>query len=421
MQKLRKKLFAVICVILGAFLITMLSIFNIQLYSQEKNAVQSNFEQAIGMRDDKRPDFDDIGDAEDNAEEKAEAAEKFIPPKRTLDDIMFIDKIVYTVRYDDSGSVEEVINHSDDGVSDEEIQSIAASLTEKYGDTSRVGNLYFDKYSYKINSGDMTIINNEAANKRLLTALEISIGIFVAGGLLIVFVSKKLTDWLIKPVEENFKKQKQFIADASHELKTPLAVIMASTDALENNPDETKWLENIKSESDRMNNLIADLLELAKSEEINDKLNFTTGSLSKAIEKSVLTFEGLAFEKGITMDYDIEENIEIEMDEVKIKQLAGILLDNAIKHSEKGSEISVSLKKDKDVTFVVKNEGEGIPKGEEDKTFERFYRADESRNRSENRYGLGLAIAKNIAENHNATISAKSENGFTAFTVIFKY
>ena len=226
--------------------------------------------------------------------------------------------------------------------------------------------------------------------------------------------------WIAKPVAESFDKQKQFIADASHELKTPLAVIMASSDALEANPNETKWLGNIKSEADRMNKLISDLLELAKSEEIDDTSQFEIANLSKLVEKSCLTFEGVMFEKGAELKYDIDENIEHSVNPYKIKQLMAILLDNAVKHSESGGEITVSLKNEKDIILTVSNLGEGIPKGEEEKIFERFYRADESRNRNENRYGLGLAIAKNIAENHNAGISAKSENGKTTFKVIFK-
>ena len=246
-----------------------------------------------------------------------------------------------------------------------------------------------------------------------------SLLLFLLMELLFVLVSKMLARKISQPVEESFEKQKQFIADASHELKTPLAVIMASADALEANPYERKWLDNIKSESERMNKLIADLLDLAKSETVADKTQFATASLSKLVEKSVLTFEGVMFEKGVMLTDDIQDGIELNMNEFKIQQLLSILLDNAVKHSEAGKTVSVMLKKEKNIVLTVTNEGEEIPKGEEEKIFERFYRADDSRNRAENRYGLGLAIAKNICQSHNAQISAKSENGKTTFTVIF--
>jgi signal transduction histidine kinase len=319
----------------------------------------------------------------------------------------------------DDNSISEIVNHSSDDKTEEEIEEIANDILAQCNE-SKVGNLYTCKYSYSISNCTLVIIDNANTNSALLKTLLISFALLILLELLILLISTKLTNWIIKPVQESFEKQKQFIADASHELKTPLAVIMASSDALESNPSETKWLSNIKSESDRMNKLISDLLDLAKSEAVDDKSEFAPGNLSKTVEMSVLTFEGMMFEKGITLDYDIDENIELNMNAYKIKQLLSILLDNAIKHCDKNGKITVSLKKDKDIILNVSNTGEGIPKGEEEKIFERFYRADEARNRNENRYGLGLAIAKNIATSHNANITASSENGITTFKTVFK-
>lgn len=207
--------------------------------------------------------------------------------------------------------------------------------------------------------------------------------------------------------------------DASHELKTPLSVILASSEAFEDNPKEKKWLINIKEEANRMNLLITDLLELAKTEQKN--INLKDGDLSKVVELSTLTFEGKAFENNIKIDYDIAPNIKIKMSENSIKQLVEILLDNAVKHSIEKSTINISLREDSNqVELLVKNKGDKIPKGEEEKIFERFYRVDKARNRDSNRYGLGLAIAKNIVLNHNGKISAYSSNDTTTFKVLFK-
>ena len=196
-------------------------------------------------------------------------------------------------------------------------------------------------------------------------------------------------------------------------------MIVASSEALEDNPKEKKWLTNIKEEANRMNLLITDLLELAKSEQKADSLK--DGDLSKVVELSTLTFEGKAFESNIKIDYDIESNIKMKMSENSIKQLVEILLDNAVKHSEEKSTINIALKEDNNqIELLVKNKGEAIPKGEEEKIFERFYRVDKSRNRDSNRYGLGLAIAKNIVLNHNGKISAYSIDGTTIFKVLFK-
>ena len=189
---------------------------------------------------------------------------------------------------------------------------------------------------------------------------------------------------------------------------------------MENEPEEKKWLDNIKSESERMSNLVSDLLDMAKSEN-GIKEQYINENLSKLIERSVLTFESLIYEKDIKLDYNIEENINFTCNSNQIKQVIGILIDNAIKHSCLKGEIKINLKKERgNIVLTVTNKGKEIPKEEQEKIFERFYRGDESRNRSENRYGLGLAIAKNIVTNHNGKIGVISENGYTTFKIIFK-
>ena len=170
-----------------------------------------------------------------------------------------------------------------------------------------------------------------------------------------------------------------------------------------------------------MSKLIVNLLDLAKIENQNTQKVYEVINLSKLVEISVLTLESLAYEKNIKLDYKIDDNINFKCSSEEIKELLSILLDNAIKHSFKEETIFVNLKTDKNnIVLEVTNKGIPIAKEDEEKIFERFYRADKSRNRNENRYGLGLAIAKGIVTNHNGKISAFSNQGFTTFTVIFK-
>ena len=410
MKKLKTKVFVLIFLILSVFTTGIVFAYNAQLYRQEYKAVEMSLSQtnkefrSFDRRYENRPDGD------------------FQPPEEQgeFENIRFLDRTVYTVLLDGSNAVSEVICHSADSASTEEITALSNEIIAS-GEKYRIGNLYAEQYSYSYEEGSsIVIVDNASAMEELRGTLLVSFVLYALLEVIIFLVSRILSLWIAKPVAESFEKQKQFIADASHELKTPLAVIIASADALESNPSETKWLENIKSESDRMNRLIADLLDLAKSEEVDDKSQFTEGNLSKTVEKATLTFEGVMFEKGVALKDDIEQDIMLNMNKYRIIQLMSILLDNAVKHSDTGGEIKVSLKKDKDIVLKVTNKGEGIPKGEEEKIFERFYRADESRNRNENRYGLGLAIAKNICLSHGGEISAKSENGFTTFKVIFK-
>ncbi|MBO5413543.1 MAG: HAMP domain-containing histidine kinase [Clostridia bacterium] len=180
-----------------------------------------------------------------------------------------------------------------------------------------------------------------------------------------------------------------------------------------------KWIYNIRSEADRMNKLIMQLLDLAKMENKKQE-EYGVENLSKIVEKSVLTFESLTFEKNIKLETNIEENINLKCDSDDIKQLMTILIDNAIVHSyEENGKIIVNLSKEKnDIVLKVSNKGEPIPKEEEEKIFERFYKRDNSRNRDTSNYGLGLAIAKSIVSHYNGSITAHSENEYTTFKVV---
>ena len=251
-----------------------------------------------------------------------------------------------------------------------------------------------------------------------LNNLFMSVLVFGVVAVVLYFVVKKITEWIVKPAEVAFDKQRDFIADASHELKTPLSVITASSEAIKPTKTNKKYLDNIKAESSRMNTLIAKLLTLASTESAERSL-MTEGNLSKTIELAALTFDARALACNCKLKLDVQDGISMKFNEDDIKQLVEILLDNALKHSNKNTTVELSLHRENGKTILkVINEGEGIAKGDEEKIFERFYRADKSRTGESNRYGLGLAIAKNIVKNHNGKITASSSNGKTTFKVI---
>jgi len=387
--------------------LSVVSIFNIQNYLEQKKSINNSLNVSLNKRDRKIPpakikERNDIYNVENR-------------------NIKFMDSVIYTVLLDDNDNILDVINHSNNGVSNEKISELSIKILKyKKIKTRYIGCLYLSDYSYSYLKGDtLVIFDNSKIKKSLQLSLEMSILIFSILELLIIIGSKYLTTWLIKPVKESFDKQKQFIADASHELKTPLSVIVASSEAIDIDEKNSKWLKNIEYETNRMNLLISKLLSLAKSEQ-RKKVRLVNNNLSKIVELSLLTFEGRAYEKDIKFNYDIEDNIFMLMDEDSIKELVEILLDNAIKHSKKKGTINLSLKKDGQIILLVENEWEAIPKGEEEKIFERFYRVDKARSGKDNRYGLGLAIAKNIVLLHNGKIKASSMDGITTFQVIFK-
>ncbi|AEE92169.1 Integral membrane sensor signal transduction histidine kinase [Tepidanaerobacter acetatoxydans Re1] len=241
---------------------------------------------------------------------------------------------------------------------------------------------------------------------------------------IIFFVSKFFADRAIKPVQEAFEKQKQFIADASHELKTPLAIINTNADVLLANPqdyikNQSKWLYYIKSEAERMTKLTNDLLYLAQMDYSDVKMIFTDFNLSQLVENAILTMEAVFFEHGISLEYEIEPNLIICGSCEQIQQAVTILLDNAVKYTNTKGKVIVSLKRQQsNVLLSVANTGEGIPQENISKVFDRFYRTDESRTRKSGGYGLGLAIAKTIIEQHGGKISVKSNpNENTIFYV----
>lgn len=268
--------------------------------------------------------------------------------------------------------------------------------------------------------GKIIVFAERSIQARMLSEL-IQISLWVAcGTFAILFVfSLFLSNWAAKPVAAAFDRQRRFISDASHELKTPLTIISANVDVLENEIGENTRITHIREQSNRMNALIHDLLVLARADERGAELVAGAFDLSKTVKNTTLEFESTAFEAGRRLEYDIEEDIFYTGNEPQIKQLVSILIDNAIKHAEAGGEIKVSLQRSGEKNQLsVYNTGPGIAEEEKRKIFERFYRSDASRSRETGGYGLGLSIAKTIVDAHKGKIAVAGEAGsWVAFVV----
>ena len=261
----------------------------------------------------------------------------------------------------------------------------------------------------------------------LSTLSQLSVVLLGIGSITIIVlagISYVLACWAIKPTELAWEKQQQFVADASHELKTPLSVIQTTTDVLLSNKEKTiaseqKWIDYIKSETERMSKLVSDLLYLAKVDSNEVLITSTPFNLSEAIINITLPFESIVFESNKELQMEIEPDLMYIGEEARLQQVAIILLDNALKHAPIKSSIQIRLHQvGTNYQLEVSNEGEGIPPQHLDKIFERFYRVDASRARDTGGYGLGLSIAKSIMEQHHGSISVKSQlNELTTFTV----
>lgn len=282
----------------------------------------------------------------------------------------------------------------------------------------------FATHDLKNNSRIIALVDI-SAEKSLLRQLVITFSVGAMVLLVLIFlISLHFANRAIKPVADAWSKQKQFVADASHELKTPLAAINTNIDVLLSKGSNTieseeKWLRYIKSEVGRLAELSGNLLYMAK---IDSDLQFekTPSSISEIVEGAILNLEAVAFEKGIQLDYDIEKGIVGKVNASQITRLCLILLDNALKYSPKNEYVTIRLNKSGRDQAVLSVHNMGEPISEEDigKIFDRFYRADKSRSTSG--YGLGLAMAKEIAAIHGGKITVQSslQNGTVFVAVI---
>lgn len=389
MNKSKWQIFGVLWILLTIFSLCLVVIFNHQVYHNEKSMLYENIDRM------KRYTEKNFGNR--------------VP--------LFFDANAYIVHFDYEHNISKIESFTTNGLSADEISILA----NKYLSSKKSSeNLYINKYIFSMTGDKLVLFDISETRTVLINCLHFSIFVFLLFELVNTYISYWLTGWIVKPIVETFEKQKQFVYDVSHELKTPIAVIMTNADMAEKDGD-AKWINNIKNESDRMNKLVVSLLDLLVSDNYNEKEKFKITNISKTIEMCVLTFESLIYENNLKVEYDIQSDINFNCSVERIKQLFGILVDNAIKHAKKDSKIFISLKKNKDgIIFSVKNRGDAIPKEEREKIFERFYRSDKSRNRNENRYGLGLAIAKNIVTMHNGKINVTCSGGYTTFTCTFK-
>ena len=404
MENLRKKTFFTIFIIISLFAIFFAIFFNVQTYHREYIGILNNLTRMKNLTLGK-PSFPD---KEFNSDDR-------------LRNRKVMDYEVYTFILDENNNIVDKISHSDNSIS-KKIMIQARNIIEKNNTSNiKIGFLYLRNYAYNFEQGKyLTIIDMANTRSTLLTNLIYSFILIIIGELFIFIISKKITEWITKPVLESFSREKEFVANASHELKTPLAVMMASVDCLDVNKKNEKWINNLKSESDRMNNLITKLLDLSKSEYLKSE-NFSNNNLSTIVEKRVLTFESLAYEKNITIETNIMEKINFSCHKESLDELVSILVDNAISHGRKNSKIKIELSSNKnEINLKVINKGDPIPDVECEKIFERFYRNDKSHNRKSGRYGLGLSIAKNIVLAHNGDIRAYSKDEYTTFEVKFK-
>ena len=301
----------------------------------------------------------------------------------------------------------------------EEAAQLALEQDEEAG-VLREYNLRFLKRNV---SGITTIaFVDTSVESSVLQSLTVTMLLIGAAALLAFFVlSVFLARWAVAPVERAWDRQRQFVADASHELKTPLTVILSNAEMLSNSsPNDqqhSRRVESIQAEGLRMKRLIENMLTLAKSDYQGTTAHLAPVCLSDIVTDSVLLYESAIYDEGKRFGYDVQPGLMVEGDPQKLRQLVDILLDNANKYTPKGGCIDLELRVvARKAQLSVSNDGEPIPKEELEKIFRRFYRIDQSR-QSHGGFGLGLSIAQSITQEHRGKIWAESKDHSNVFNV----
>ncbi len=317
----------------------------------------------------------------------------------------------FTVTLDESGNVTDTNINNIAAINEEEAQAYAKQLLAGNKDKG-----FWDVYRYvrKENNNETLYIfidcQQDISNFKSFLITSVLVSVF---GLLAVFILVLIfSQRVFRPVEESYRKQKQFITDASHEIKTPLTIIDANIEVLEMETGENRWITSTRNQVKRLTGLTNQLVELSRLDEGADRQEQNEFSFTEAVVESAEPYEALARTKGKEIILDVEENIHFAGNEKNIRQLADILLDNAIKYSKDNDVIRIKLtKKGHKILLIVTNSADNLPKGDLDVLFDRFYRLDASRNSETGGTGIGLSVARAIVESHKGRISAFSEDG----------
>lgn len=349
---------------------------------------------------------------EERNEEKRDSYEKKIKrkPDGMSPETPFATRY-FTVTLDKDGSVVSSNLGKIAAISQKEAEAYAKKIFR-----SRSTKGFKEIYRYrKDNSGNHVMIifldcRQDLDNFKTFAVTSVSVSTL---GLVAVFILVVIFSKIVfRPVEESYQKQKQFITDASHEIKTPLTIIDANTEVLEMESGENQWTKSTRNQIERLSVLTQQLITLSRLDENENQVEKTVFNLSDAVYDSVQPFEALAQLQEKQIQLNLEENISFSGDEKSIRQMIGILLENAVKYSREKGCIYVSLKqKGKKICFEVANKAEGLTQGNYDILFERFYRMDSSRNSETGGMGIGLSVAKAIVTSHKGKITAFSEDG----------
>ena len=331
------------------------------------------------------------------------------PNAPTPDDMM--GARYFFVRFDGDGAIVQTNVSHILAVTEDEALCIAQQI---YQGGSQSG--YTGSFRYRVahaldgRSSLVICLDISSQQRSAVTVLLVSVFVGLLCWLAMLMLVMLLSKRAIRPIAITLEKQKQFVTNAGHELKTPLAILLANTDAMELHQGETKWSRNIRTQTVRLNGLMQNLLVLAKMDEGGDSLPTSEFSLSLLIEEVLDFYQEAAAAKGIVLRSIIQPEVMLRANRESIVQLLSVLLDNAVQYTPADGSIQVVLTKGKSgIVFQVENSVDTPPEGDLERLFDRFYRGDPARTQKSGGYGIGLSTARAVAEAHGGTITARCD------------
>ena len=413
----RKIIFTVVLSLLALLTVTLTTIYlsnRAAMRRTDEEMLETYVErysidgQAERPEDQERPDSGPIGQPDDLPPEPPDG----IAPNR--DEPRFRLSTFYSVAYGTDGEVLAVQNGNDALQSEESLLAIAGYAVHSGKPIGSKGNIRYlvsDCGDYTLVAMIDSTIGDDSQQVLFREMLAIGSAAMIVLFVLSVFIARRI----VRPLEENDQRQKRFISDAGHELKTPIAVISTNSELLKRQIGENEWLSNIDYENERMSDLVRQLLVLSKAE--NGQMPKEPIDFSKLVDGEALPFESVAFEKDVRIDSEIEPGITVDGNPNQLRQLVSILLDNALSHGT-GDMIALSLHRERHTAaLTVSNDAEEMNADQLSHLFDRFYRTDEARGETDSHYGLGLSIAQAVVEAHGGQIQAEYRKPRAVFTV----
>ena len=395
--------------------ISMLSIFLVMLFIGFTVNVGSYLISRVSV-DDTLDRLIDGEKVEQNSQSRAFSFSEIISPN-------YGGNTFFILRFDSDGKLRKLISNSAKSDETALVKEYAPLLLEKSAKSGQYAGYYYKRAVLENNQIVLAFLDGSVIIYNALRTMLLTILLGLFGLIVMFFLVRRLSARAIRPEIENSARQKRFITNASHELKTPLAVIRANTEMLELTGGENEWTASTLKQVDHLNGMIQNLVMITRSQEQEDRTELTEIDASVCVAESLDPYEPLAAGRGVTIERAIKSPVQIKADESKIRQLTTLLIDNAIKYCDENGRVHVALdtlKNGKGMLLTVSNDyadGAGVDCSH---FFDRFYREDKSHNIDRGGYGIGLSIAESICKQYRGTISANWKNGVIRFVCALK-